>query len=217
MVNYLKKKGTDVSALLDDSEKIKELLPLILEAHSESFGVALAMLAGGLFIAFMGIRLFKPFLAISGLVVGGGTFFFLYQKASAFLPDQSSPDWFPWVFSASGGVLGSVLFIKAWNLGTYILCAYGGAMFAILIKGLIPDSYSVDQNLLMVIFAALGLLFARYIRDAAIICTSALSGAFLIFLGLDNLKTVGFRKFVKDAIANRGSNISAKSFQGEVG
>ena len=151
----------------------------------KALALVLVFLPSGLFIAYMGIRLFTPFLAVSGMIVGGGTFYFVYQKVIASFPTLI-PAWVytPHVVFAVGGVFGSVLFIKAWSLGTYALSAYGGANLAILVKAFTSGhqiNASIDRNLLMAVFAILGLVMARFIRDIAIICTSALSGAFLIF------------------------------------
>lgn len=211
----------DELSLSSDSAKISEILPRLLEIHNESFGVALVMLAAGLFTAYMGIRLFKTFLAVSGLIVGGGTSFFVYQNVIVAFPGVIPAEWIyaPWVVAALGGSLCSALFIKAWNVGTYVLCAYGGVTLSILVKGMISNysfGKNVDQNLLKAVFGVLGLVFARFLTDVAIICASALCGAFLIFLGLDNLKTVGFRKFIKESIASNGGNISEETFKGEL-
>ena len=205
MSDLVQKLGVDtgkIEEIASNPAELKKLLPLILELKTDNFGAALAMLGGGLFIAYMGIRLFKPFLAISGIFIGGITFYFGYQKLLVF---NFLPTWthLPWIVFCLGGIIGSVLFIKAWNLGTYALSAYGGVMLSILVKGMISGfefSKYLDKTVLMFIFGALGLVFAKFIRDTAIICASALSGAFLIFLGIDNLKPVGFRSFMNEAI-----------------
>ena len=220
----LTKLNVTAQSLIDNPDSIQKILPSILEVSSESFGVALAMLASGLFIAYMGNRLFKAFLTISGMIVGGGTSYFGYQKLAATFPFLIPTEWpyLPYVVFALGALLGSLLFVKAWNLGTYALSASGGVMLAVLVKGMISKyefSDKIDRNILMAIFGVLGLFFARLIRDTAIICASSLSGAFLIFLGLDNLKSVGFRKFIKDSIAcneEELKNLVGKAFEGEI-
>ena len=218
--------GIDINDMLKDPSKYQKQFANILDPvdKDRSFGVALCLLASGLFIAYMGIRLFTPFLAVSGMIVGGGTFYFVYQKIIASFPTLI-PAWeyTPHAVFAVGGVLGSVLFIKAWSLGTYALSAYGGVNLAILVKALTSGheiSDGIDRNLLMAVFAILGLVLARFIRDIVIICTSALSGAFLIFLGLDTLKDVKFREFIQQIITCNENQLKSKileSFKGEIG
>lgn len=170
---------------------------------STNFPFGVGLMAAGVVLAFFGRRMFRVFLTLSGFVIGASSFFYAAVRIESLLPkNYALPEWAFWLIGIIGGLLGSLLFTKAWKWGTYILSAYGGVMFSFWLIGIIPAEYAVKVNATFanVVFAILGVVAAHYVEEMVLICSSAMIGGFLVALGIDYLHSVGFRAFIKRTI-----------------
>lgn len=180
-----------------------------LEPEYTSIPFGLGFIAVGLLLTFMGRRIFKMFLGISGFVVGGSSALFVLIKLSMLIGFNPSRTVY-WVVGIIGGLLGSLLFNKAWKWAVYCLSAYGGVMVGFWILGMINGTalnQYVERNTFLFIFAAIGVFLANYVDEFIIITASSLTGAFTCVFGFDLMKFVGFRAFVKNAIDSTPINL----------
>jgi hypothetical protein len=169
----------------------------------------IALIAIGLFLAFMGRRLFKLFLGISGFIVGGSAFLYVLTVVSTHFHIEVSR-WALWAIGIVGGLLGSALFNKLWRWAVYGMSGYGGVMLGFWILGMISDTplnQYIERTTFLVIFAIIGLFLAHFVDEFVVITSSALMGAFTAVFGYDMIHFVGFRLFVKNTFDNSPNNI----------
>lgn len=160
----------------------------------------IALIAIGLFLVFMGRRLFKIFLGISGFIVGGSAFLYFFMLAQTYFLAGPYPRWYFWVTGLVGGLLGSALFNKLWKWAIYGMSAYGGVMVGLWILGMISDtsiSKHIERTTFLFIFGIIGLFLAHFIDELVVIVSSSLMGAFTAVFGYDMINFVGFRLFVQ--------------------
>lgn len=160
-------------------------------------------------LAFLGRRIFKLFLSLSGFIVGSSVCLYLLIKANDIF-HFGPPRAVYWSIGICGGLLGSFLFTKAWKWAIYALSGYGGVMVGLWILGMLNGTgfnQIIERNTFLLIFSIIGVILANYIDEMVVIVASSLSGAFTCVFGFDLIKFVGFRVFVKNTLDNTPINL----------
>jgi hypothetical protein len=171
--------------------------------------VGVGLIVAGLFLAFMGRRIFKAFLATSGAIVGGSVLLGLLVLVEA-RTQIVAPVWLFWVFGLVGAFTGSTLFVKAWKWAVYAMSAYGGVMFAIWLLGVINGfefAQHINRNIFLAVWGVIGLFMAHFVDEFVVIFSSSMIGAFSTVIGYDLIFCVGFRVFIKNTIDNTPDNL----------
>lgn len=187
----------------------KSGLGSFLEPKYTSIPFGLAFIAVGIMIAFLGRRIFKLFLGLSGFVVGGSVALYFLIKINDLFHFGPSRTVF-WSVGVIGGLLGALLFSKAWKWGIYALSGYGGVMLGLWILGMIngtPANQYIERNTFLFVFLVIGVLLAHYIDEFVVISSSSLTGAFACVFGFDLIKFAGFRAFIKNTLDNTPINL----------
>ena len=141
---------------------------------------------GGLFICFLGRRLFKPVIFITGMVFGVAILWFIFYKT---VLKDSEKDWTGWVVCIGVLVLGFVLgclFIKIVKLGVFLLAAWGGFVLGLLLYNSFFYLYCGNGGLWGI---SLGIGFvcgivALKFCDHLLIISTAMIGSFLLVSGV---------------------------------
>jgi hypothetical protein len=145
----------------------------------------LALLLGGLAVAFAGRRLLNFAVAFAG-------FLLFYNLVEFFLPNQS--DWTLLIIAVIGGVIGAWLAIRFLKIFLYVMgfIFIGNAAWAV------AGFFGIDSTLIrMVVYLIGGLIgigLVRFMFDVAIVIITALGGASAAAYGaqlLFNIQSTG--------------------------
>ena len=207
-LNEIKKAyENDPQALLDQSGLAAYLNPDSQNLAAENLILGAILIVTGIILAFMGRRMFKLFLSISGFLVGSSSIWYIIVLIETYTK-KDIPQYGFWIACILGGILGAYVFNTAWKWGIYIMSAYGGIMLGIWVFGMIQDNTKeVYRTAFLVVSAIICGLAARYIDEFVVISTSSLMGAFTVFWGIDFMKPMGFRLFVKKTIDQSDLNL----------
>lgn len=140
----------------------------------------------GSIVCFLGRTLFKPVLFIAGVLLSVSLIWIIFY--STFL-NENTKTWVGWVVLASAIIFGLIigcLFVKLVKLGVFILSAWGGFAFSLLIYN--AFMYKMHSNVGFWCFTlGIALLFgilALFFFDHILIHSTALAGSFLVINGI---------------------------------
>lgn len=197
---------------INDPAKIVEYTKLyeLLNTEHENIPVGIAIIVVGLFLAFVGRRLFKAFLTLSGFLIGASATLYLMVLISELLKFIIDKPYY-WGLAIVGGILGALLFNRAWKSGMYALSAYGGVMVGIWALGMLintPVMQYIDRTVFLIVCGVIGFISASYVDELSIIASSSLAGATAIVFGYDMIQNNGFRTFIRHSIDAKGINLT---------
>lgn len=191
----------------DPKEILKALkMDVYFTPEGSNIFIGAALIAIGLTLAFLGRRIFKLFLTISGLIVGASSAMYLifYIETNFASNDDPAPAYIFWAASFIGGIFGAYLFNTAWRWGIYLMSAYGGYMLAVWVLGMIPQQYlqHINNLVVLILFSVAGGIAAHYVDELVVISASSLMGSFTAVFGFDFIYPSGFRDYVKNIVSN---------------
>lgn len=164
-----------------------------MEANVGTIATGVVMIVAGLFLAYMGRRIFAAFLSISGFVVFATLTIILAIMARPHLPFVITPLAF-WGIAIVAGLIGAFVFYKAWKFAVYCIACYGGMLCGFWILGMIPEIRDYVNKHLFIIFCSTATgICARYMDEFIVIVSSSLAGSFTAFVGVDMIKPLGLR------------------------
>ena len=165
------------------------------EMHSSagSMATGIVLIITGLFLTYMGCRILKAFLSISGFIIFGSITAILIIMSKPHLSFEVHYVAF-WLIVIIGGVLGGFIFNKAWKFAIYCIASYGGVLAGFWILGMVPEiNQYVNKMFFLIACSILSGICGYYMDEIIVIVSSSLVGSFTIFFGIDMIKPRGFR------------------------
>ena len=186
-----------------------------MESNSATMVTGVAFIAAGLFLAYMGRRIFEAFLAVSGFIVFSSTAIILTILAKSHLSVEVS-SLALWGIGLVAGLIGAVVFNKAWKFGVYCLSCYGGTLLAFWALGMVPEIKDyINKTVFIIACSTTAGCCAHYMDEMVVIVSSSLAGAFTAFFGLDMVNPLGFRANLISAFETLNSVESARDIAQE--
>lgn len=181
------------------------------QSNVPEFIIGTVLIAAGIALAFMGRRIFKVFLTLSGLIIGSSAALYLIVFIENFT-DTLAPSYVFWVTCILGALFGAYLFNTAWKWGIYIMAAFGGYLVGVWTFSFIPPEYQAqipNKQIFFALFSIIGGIAAKYLDEFVVITSSSLIGAFTIVTGIDLLHPVGFRAHIASFTSLQNLNLKA--------
>lgn len=191
-----------------------------METNAGTMVTGVVMIVTGLFLAFMGRRIFNAFIIISGFFVFSSAAIMATIFARSHFGIETSSLAF-WGISIVVGLIGSYVFYKSLKFAVYCMSFYGGVLAAFWIFGMVPEIKKyVNKTIFVCACSALAGICARYNDEMVVIVSSSLVGAFAAALGADMIKPNGFRTnivaLVECSDADSARNIASEFLIGNV-
>lgn len=185
-----------------------------METNAGTMAIGVVMIITGLFLAFMGRRIFNVFLIISGFIVFSSATLLSIILVKPYISFTISPLAF-WCIAIAGGCIGAVIFKKSWKFAVYCMSCYGGMLTGFWALGMVPEIKDyINKSVFIFICSSLAGVCAHYLDELIVIVSSSLAGAFTAFVGLDMIKPNGFRTSLV-AVINSVDVSSAKNLASE--
>ncbi|KAJ3341871.1 hypothetical protein HDU93_003992 [Gonapodya sp. JEL0774] len=173
-------------------------------------GAVLNIVIGTLF-TFFGIKLFRTVLFLGGALFGGYLAFVLLTN---FEPDGGyqlaiSREAFYGIIVIISGLVGGALSVALWRLGLFLLGAISGFVLAIFLQSLKPGGLITNQVgfwVMVGILTLAGGLLAHFLENPIIIGSTAVSGSYSLFSGIDVFAKTGFGSLLSGFVNNGISN-----------
>ena len=149
--------------------------------------MCIAFMIIGLFMGFMGRKLFKVILFLGAVLLVVGLVLVIFY--STFLKENTA-SWVGWVVLGCSVLLGLLLgclFVKLLKLGAFVIAAWGGFSLGLILYEAFP-MYKIDSQVFFWCFT-LGLalicgLLALCLLDHVLILATSLAGAYFFIAGI---------------------------------
>lgn len=157
----------------------------------------------GLFLCFMGKRLFKVFLGLVGFVAG----FLLATTVMGTIKDHVSfTEWGPWIIASVVGLIAGAICLYMWKVGVLVGAGLGGFALAnylmsLKVGGLLVSQYG--RNAVVIGAIIICVVLAWFFETVVIVGTSAAAGAIIAVFGLDFYVKSGFAQQLYDQITSK--------------
>ncbi|KCV72554.1 hypothetical protein H696_00145 [Fonticula alba] len=166
----------------------------------------------GLLMTFAGYRLYKIVLFVAAFLLGYWVCYTIMVNANNDYGDNE--DWILFGSSVGAGLLTAIVVMLLVSclvpLGLFVLGALGGFFLAIWILSFIDPNSAIHEDEWRWLFICgmmllVGVL-AAVLRKPIIVTTTAISGAFVLFYGIDQFAETGFADLVENVL-NHGRDI----------
>lgn len=170
---------------------------------------AIFIICIGLFLCFMGKRMFKPFLGLVGFVAG----FLWAATIMGMVKDHVDfTDWVPWIIACIVGLIAGAICMYMWKVGVLVGAGLGGFvlsnyLMSLKVGGLIANQYG--RNALVFGAVASCVLLAWFFESIVIVVTSAITGAVLAIFGLDVYVKSGFAQQLYEQVTSKTFTLQA--------
>lgn len=145
----------------------------------------------GLFLAYMGRRIFKLFLMITGFIVFSSTSVILIISAKPRLIIPISATALECI-ALFAGIIGAIIFMNAWKFAVYCMSFHGGMLMGFWVLGMVREiREAVNETFFIVACSVLAGLCAHYMDELLVIVSSSLAGAFTTCFGVYIMKQRG--------------------------
>lgn len=172
-----------------------------------------ACVAAGLTLCFLGKRIFKLFLGITGFL-GGTLLGVLVLGFLGFPPNVAS--WNRWAVVVLCGVALMAACLLAWRMAIYMAGGLGGLLASLILCYLLPNFVVIEwwsRLLIDLILVGVGVFLVMRYEDSVIAVTTAFMGALSTVLGVDFYCQTGFVNHLVEMLTSKRITLSAMNPQ----